>query len=489
MERRAAAYVRAAAATAPMLGDRSQALRARAVYNQASAELAALLRSTDGGRLWNQPMTLAGDGGVPWRLRFQPGTQTGFWAPEYFTALKPASQVNERRIRKPNQIDGVGGSLVGIRNPARREPFAPEGGFTAPVTATLTFRRHEATLSLADPIRRNRLRMNGRDCPLSADFSAPLVCRPAVNEFWTGLMGALRVNRYLGKTGLYRVAPDPAPRIPVIFVHGLISTPQMWVNAINEIESDPVLRSRYEPWVFGYPTGNPVSYSALRLREEMERAKGIQSMRGGCVLIGHSMGGLVSRMQATTLDAAIWRATVGSKADRLMQRTPPESVFGRALLFHANPEVKRVVFICVPHRGSGLALGTLGELAIRLIALPVTVAGAMENTLGDAVALATGNPNRVPTSIDSLSPHNPLLKALDKSVIEAPHHSVIGDRGRGDTPHSSDGVVEYKSSHLASAESELIVPGPHGLCDYPQAIEELRRVLHRHLDGRYSPTQ
>jgi hypothetical protein len=46
-----------------------------------------------------------------------------------------------------------------------------------------------------------------------------------------------------------------------------------------------------------------------------------------------------------------------------------------------------------------------------------------------------------PTSINGLSPRSPVLRGLDTLNIGAPYHSVIGDRGRGDTPNSSDGVV------------------------------------------------
>ncbi|NQX01864.1 hypothetical protein HQ447_14505, partial [bacterium] len=49
------------------------------------------------------------------------------------------------------------------------------------------------------------------------------------------------------------------------------------------------------------------------------------------------------------------------------------------------------------------------------------------------------------------------------------------------TPNSSDGVVPYSSSHLASAESELIVPGPHGSYGKPETIVELERILQLHL--------
>lgn len=65
----------------------------------------------------------------------------------------------------------------------------------------------------------------------------------------------------------------------------------------------------------------------------------------------------------------------------------------------------------------------------------------------------------LPTGINGLSPRSPLLPALDTLPITVPYYSINGDRGRGDTPNSSDGVVAYWSSHLAAAQSELILPG------------------------------
>jgi hypothetical protein len=95
-----------------------------------------------------------------------------------------------------------------------------------------------------------------------------------------------------------------------------------------------------------------------------------------------------------------------------------------------------------------------------------------------------GKGAKFPTSIDGLSPRSSLLTALDKLPIRAPHHSIIGDRRRGDTPNSSDGTVPYWSSHLDSAQSELIVPGPHSSFELPETIDELRRILKLHLRSR-----
>ena len=91
------------------------------------------------------------------------------------------------------------------------------------------------------------------------------------------------------------------------------------------------------------------------------------------------------------------------------------------------------------------------------------------------------------TSDKGLSPTNPLYKALDRIPIAIPHHTIIGDRGKGDTPNSSDGVVPYSSSHLAGAESEVIVPDGHGGFKHPLAIQELRRILLLHAGVKETP--
>jgi hypothetical protein len=88
---------------------------------------------------------------------------------------------------------------------------------------------------------------------------------------------------------------------------------------------------------------------------------------------------------------------------------------------------------------------------------------------------------RLPTGINDLSPKSPVLIGLGELPIEAPYHSIVGDRGRGDTPNSSDGVVPFWSSHLDGAQSELIVPGSHSAYALPQTIAELKRILYLHL--------
>jgi hypothetical protein len=70
--------------------------------------------------------------------------------------------------------------------------------------------------------------------------------------------------------------------------------------------------------------------------------------------------------------------------------------------------------------------------------------------------------------------------------VDAPFHSIIGNRGLDKIPltKSSDGVVPYWSSHLAGAISERVVPAPHvTACQNPETVEELKRILRLHLSA------
>jgi len=477
--KRAAYYLSAAALTAPLLEPRANP--ARRIYNDAAAELTGLLRESNDGTLWDRPLKV-GDGPV-FNLRFQPGAPGGGWSPRTFTDLEPASRVKRKHVRQNFVEEGVGGTLVGtqrLADPAQqRARFEPTRGFVAPVTTTLDFRGAEATLTLHDPALRRTAKVNGRTLPLAADFTAPVASFPVRNELLSGALALFQVEKYLKFTGLYFLHPYDPARIPVILIHGLASTSQMWTNLANEIEADPDLRGRFQIGVFQYPSGNPVLYSALRCREEFARFHQ-QHPQTPIVLLGHSMGGIVSRLQVTEPGRALWDANLKGKADKLYASMPADSVVRRSLLFNANPQVSRVIFVCVPHRGSELAIGSIGAIAMRLISLPTTLVTEFTRALGDTLETVGGKP-QIPTSINSLSPRNPTVLAMDRLPIRAPHHSIIGDRGRGDSPQSSDGVVPYGSSHLASAQSELIVPGPHGSHELPQTVEELKRILREQL--------
>src|SRR5947199_7285151 len=241
VEKRAADYLQVAAMTAPLLGTGAQQKPAVTTYNAACGELTMLLRNSEGGRLWNHPLTLTADNKT-YHLLLEPAGNA-VWSPNYFTTFVSADQITEKLIRKENIHEGVGGTLGGGRQAKRPEKFAPPRGITAPVTATLDFHAKDATLALRRPAKQPTAAVEGKVRPLAVNYSAPIsYYKPPSNLTLRGLVGGFEATHYPAGIGLYFLQPYDPDRIPLIFVHGLFSTPFTWVQTINGLQADPEIR-------------------------------------------------------------------------------------------------------------------------------------------------------------------------------------------------------------------------------------------------------
>lgn len=88
--------------------------------------------------------------------------------------------------------------------------------------------------------------------------------------------------------------------------------------------------------------------------------------------------------------------------------------------------------------------------------------------------------NKMPTSLDGMSPRNPVLLTLadNPTVPGVKAHSIVAIDGKENPPEGGDSVVKYTSAHVDYVESELVVRSYHSCQDKPPTIEELRRILH-----------
>jgi hypothetical protein len=198
------------------------------------------------------------------------------------------------------------------------------------------------------------------------------------------------------------------------------------------------------------------------------------------VVIGHSMGGCISRLLITDTDKSFWMKLFNKPPEKTSLSPGAREIFTESLIFRHRPEIGRVIFISAPLRGSDLASHWIGRLGSRLVRAPSTLLGV------GSVVLQIGTLNfgdlnlkRLPNSVDTLAPNNRFVKAINTIPITPgiPYHTIMGDRGKGGAPNSSDGVVSYWSSHMEGAQSELIVPSGHPAHQNLQAIEEVRRIL------------
>ena len=254
---------------------------------------------------------------------------------------------------------------------------------------------------------------------------------------------------------------------------------------IDALRDDPAIRKHYQFWYFSYPSGYPYPYAAALFRQDLDGIERAFPNHKPMVLIGHSMGGLICRLMITDAGDRIWRTFFATPPAKTPLATDTRKLLEEALVFNHRQDVQRVTFISTPHRGSELASNWIGRIGAALVTTP----RLFTSTYAEAKPLLIADPaarplNRMPNSVDTLEAKDRFVEAVNKLPIArgVPYHSIIGDRGRGDTPNSSDGVVPYWSSHVAGAKSEKIVPSDHGANQNREAIAEVIRVLKEHID-------
>lgn len=422
-------------------------------------------------------------------LIMSPADPPDWHDPQGLAEIEPVHRPpgNDSGLRRP----GLGAPAVGHIAPGGAN--APRRGYRVPITA-LALPVPEADqlrVALADPLRVEAIalgpatgpRGQRQPLPVAMDFEAALDAARALGPRpLDGLRYLLRADRFAGQSRLTFLQPFDPDKRPLVLVHGLMTTPQMWNRLVRELLAEPMVREHYQIWFFYYPTAQPVPLSALQFRQELDRAAQHHGLKLPMVLVGYSMGGVLARAQVAGLDAAAAEQVAPGVSE-----LPPSSPVQQALIFEPRGDVSRVVFMFTPHRGSSLATFNVALWFSRLIQLPNWLRQEVQ-----AVAYRLGGleDGTLPTSIQGLSPSSPFLRVLDEAEIQVPAHSVIGNRGRrGELARSSDGVVPYWSAHLPSAESELVVPTGHGGVDHPQAVEELILILRQNLAVSGQPDQ
>ena len=372
------------------------------------------------------------------------------------------------------------------------QPGVPRAGMSVPATAVLTFDDGRAQLSFRATLVNDRISIGGRQRQLAADFSAPMALMVSQTGNRALDIPAMFLSRQrLGRSGLFQFQPFDPEKIPVVFVHGLLSRPEAWTQAVNGLLSDPEIRRKYQFWFMLYPTGLPVWKSAALLRSELDRYQEAFEKDGRnlhrIVLIGHSMGGLISSLIIRQGGDELWRQFSTTGVDEIPLSRDARQTLERLIFFQARTDISRVIFIATPHRGSRMAFNPIARAASRLIMLPRLLSqddrralvASLNNNVRDFVASPA-------TSIRFLKSESPFITSILRLPLSGkiPYHSIIGDRGRGDSPNSSDGVVPYYSAHLPTAVSEKIVPADHGAHEHPEAVAEIRRILRENLSGR-----
>ena len=419
------------------------------------------------------------------------------------TSFVPTMNLEVQGFQNNYRSDGIGAPLAAGLEPAPH----PDSGLVLPANLRIPI---SAVLQMDNPRRQltgstltarlklytiydtANIRIDGHDVPLEYDQTAVRALVAVEGKAWTRELSGLLNNVLAGPNGtandnLFALEPHRHGRIPVVLVHGTASSPLRWADMVNDLLEDKDIRDHYEFWFFSYNTGNPIPVSANVLRHALENAVGslggVQAdpALGRMVVIGHSQGGLLTKLISIDSGTKLWDTISDKPVDELNLKPETKALLKEALFVRHLPFVETVIFIATPHGGSYQASLTIVSLFTRLVTLPLSIAAATADVLTNAGdALKLDKDRRTFNSINGMSPGNPAIEAL-RQIPVAPGihaHSIIPTLQDGPLNERNDGVVEYKSAHMDGVESELVIERQdHSTQSNPLAVREVRRIL------------
>jgi hypothetical protein len=248
-----------------------------------------------------------------------------------------ANAIRQRGLRHEYDVAGKGTPLVVY---AKNPEFTPQekhytsSGIALGLTAVKEDRRGKVPLlNLYDALDPLVVRSSQNPHPIAANYTATLaVLLSHTRKVASSSAGAfLRPDTPRFATGIYLIHPYDPNKIPILFVHGLISSTISWQNLVNDLCSDPKILEHYQPCFFLYPTGQPILKSAEQLREDLRTTqrlfdpKGIAVASYHVVVIAHSMGGLLAHTLVSDSGDALWNAFANKPFDSLLL-SPSEKI-------------------------------------------------------------------------------------------------------------------------------------------------------------------
>ena len=432
------------------------------------------------------------------------------WADYRMKDFIPAADVEVRGLRNRYRTPGIGAPLAASIEPigattTKQDAYIPLR-LKIPVTAFLRLDdprgalksgKLKGELEFYTPDSARSIKVNGVEVPIEFETTSALALQLEGSPVWDFEIAGFRSGDFtIGaqRLGIYMLHPHRTGRIPVVLVHGTASSPARWAELINELENDPRFWEHYELWLFIYNTGNPIAYSGMLLRDALTKAVADLDPQGKdpglkqMVVIGHSQGGLLTKMTAIDTGTHLWPFAV--PPEQLTVSAETRELVTHALIFKPLPFVKRVVFIATPHGGSYQALGFLGRLGSWFVNLPGRfVKMNVELLTLQTQGLYMGTVGNVPTSITNMTPGNPFIKNLASVPIAdgVVAHSIIAVDSDGPLKEGGDGVVKYVSAHIDGVASEKVVRSSHSVQGNPEAIQEVKRILIEHARGLSAP--
>jgi pimeloyl-ACP methyl ester carboxylesterase len=363
------------------------------------------------------------------------------------------------------------------------------------------WRAFPALLALHDPAHEPWVTMGATGVRPAADLTAPIAYQfikgPEFELAWGGLYLPELLEKF---AGVMMLEPPRPGKIPVLFVHGFWSSPDVWMVMANQLRADPVLRERYQYWYAYYPTGSPLMISASVLRRSIvDLRQYIDPERcdpalDQMVVVGHSLGSVISKQLVSHSGRMLEEALFTRPMESIRMSPEVRQELTDVLYFEPVPSIRRLVFIAPSHRGSHMANRMLGRVGSAFIKIPSRISAMHGEIIGlnGPDVFHEFYRERPPTTIDNLKWNSPALSAMLAMPMApgVPFHTIVANLfPDADPAFWNDGIVSFDSAHVDGAVSEIMIHRQHFCNDSPEAIAEVRRILREHLTSLDNPGQ
>jgi pimeloyl-ACP methyl ester carboxylesterase len=405
--------------------------------------------------------------------------------------------------------DAYGVAMVAERRHSRApfDQYYPREGIFRSVTVTLEAMKlvnNELTISLKGHYLTapQRVPLAGRLVPLNYDpASATLLLLRDARIDQSAFSALLDGNKPGYDFGIFSPGPIRPDRRPILMIHGLNSSPMIWLKLSHAIYRDPQLSAHYQVWHAFYPSGAPPFFNAMRLRHDVDQMRNQLQQRVGLsdkmpmVVIGHSMGGIIAKTFVIDSGMALWDETFLFRPEAWPGKDKDLQRYRDVFLFQARQDVDSVFFLDTPHHGADIAEAWYSRLASKLITIPDMFA-RLNRKLFQRIRLETVTPQMQPylsdggpNSVQVLSPQHPLLRKIATLPYQRPVYSVVGSDDKpycydeGACARLSDSVVPFFSAHEPRSAAQIIVPSQHDSYQSPEAIAFILAQLRQRLDA------
>jgi pimeloyl-ACP methyl ester carboxylesterase len=426
-----------------------------------------------------------------------PITYRGFiWRTDQFDLLTPVGEYFTDELSTNYRCPGVGVPMVATSRRRTNDNYRSK---VSAFAATLRLNVDSPAgirLELYDPLRVETTMVGQTPCPIHKDLSAIYAyrLRTTPREDLARFINPYLISADLetDQGQLYTLEPYQRGKTPIIMIHGLLSDPFTWAEMVNELRVQPEFNERFQIWLFEYPTGRPFLGSAAELRSQIEGAcrkfdpQGSDPALSNIILFGHSMGGLIAKMQITNSGDRVWRAAANRPFDQVIMCDDLRAQLTRTFFFKPSRRITRVVYLATPHRGSALSTRLIGRFASTLVREPNEIRQKHNDLVRDNPGVFSRQvTRRVPTSIDLLEPKSKLLQEIDQLPVRngVSIHSIIGDKCLSVTLSRSDGVVPVENARDRRSITERFVKATHGdVKNNEDTIEEILSILDLHVN-------